>query len=324
MNVDAGKQFLQKLGITTPIDKGDGWISGPCPLARWTHQSGKDNNPSFAIHVGEGQRTYFNCFTCRKGGAEELLQVMELYSKDSEEQYDFAGARLLLQLDDSIVPLPEYGTVSVGQTFEEWPYWWLESFAPVTFFSDAMKYLESRNVSGETIHQFDLRYDTTRSMIVAPFWDVQGRLAGARGRSILQNAVGSHKHFDYHANKISNTKLVWYNEVCLNEDGPVVAVEGQFDVWRTVQAWKKTVGNLTALPTQEKMRKLSYSSCLVHLTDNDKTGDQSAEKFEKICNQLHIPYLHPKLHESVKDPDQCHPEYLKELIESTLIDAGMY
>ena len=128
--------------------------------------------------------------------------------------------------------------------------------------------------------QYDLRYDPKRSMVVAPYRDVFNRLAGARGRSILD---GPQKHYDYTYQSVNNAQLCWYNEPVLNLHGPVVVVEGQFDCWKTVQAFPKTVANLTAKPTMEKMKKLGDCGVVIQIPDRDEAGQG---KRHSVCQAL--------------------------------------
>ena len=166
----------------------------------------------------------------------------------------------------------------------------------------------------DTAQQFDLRYDPKRQMIVAPYRDVFNRLAGARGRSITHEGPG--KHYDYTYQNVNNARLCWYNEPVLNLSGPVVVVEGQFDCWKTVQAYPKTVANLTAKPTIEKMKKLGDSGIVIQIPDRDNAGQESVYRYAKLCHQLGLDHRPIWLDEGVKDPADCHVDYLKDRIHA--------
>jgi len=241
--------FLTALRVSQIRVKDNGWIESTCPLARWTHKGHKDSNPSFGVSITPGGRSHFLCFACRQGSAEELVQCIELYSHNSPD-YDFAVCHALLTDEEYVTPLPPYGEFTqTVQPFIEWPPYWLESFQRAFWVAEAAVYLASRGISPTTLEVYNLRYDPKRQMIVCPYWDVFGRLAGARGRSIHDDAP--HKHHDYTFQGVNNARLVWYGEQVLNHDGPVVVVEGQFDLWKTAQAFPKTVAALTAKPTIE-------------------------------------------------------------------------
>jgi hypothetical protein len=319
MTVEQAVAFLEALGATQIRAKDNGWVESSCVLAPWTHKHHTDFTPSFGLSISPGERSYFLCFACRQGSAEELLHVLELYSKGTG-QYDFARCHQILSEEQYVVPLPAYGEFTKPQqVFQEWPQYWLESFQSVSWVIDALKYLTFREVSATTIAQYDLRYDPKRQMIVAPYWDVYKRLAGARGRTIVDDgSKGPQKHYDYTFKSVNNARLVWYGEPVLNLPGPVVVVEGQFDLWRTVQAFPKTVANLTAKPTLEKMKKLGDCGMVIQIPDRDEAGQESVGRYAHFCQQLGLKHKVIRLDDGVKDPAECHPDYLRDKIQEQL------
>ena len=319
MDAESGVAFLQALHCQKIRIKDNGWIEAACPLAKWLHKHAVDNSPSFGLSISSGERSHYSCFACRHGSVEELLQTLELYTAGKSHQYDFKLCHQLLDEEQQILPLPEYGGKKSGAVeFEEWPAYWLNSFQSSSWADPAIKYLAYRNVSPTTQKVFDLRYDSKRQMIVAPYYDVFNRFAGARGRSILSEATGASKHYDYSWQGKNNYRLVWYNEPVLNLSGPIVVVEGQFDCMRVAQVFPKVVAALTAKPTFEKMKKLGDCPFIIQIPDTDETGKMSMSVYAEMCAQLGIGYKMLWLDEGVKDPDQCHPDYLKEKIEGLL------
>lgn len=308
--------FLEALRATQIRVKDNGWVEATCPLAKWTHKHHIDQTPSFGLRIAPGERSHFLCFACRQGSAEELLHSLELYAKASMG-YDFARCHQILADEQFVVPLAEYQEFQQPpQIFYEWPQYWVDSFTHAAWDKGAAKYLAFRGVSVTTMAQFDLRYDPKRQMIVAPYRDVFHRLAGARGRSILEE--GPKKHHDYTYQNVNNARLVWYHEPVLNQPGPVVVVEGQFDLWRTVQAYPKTVANLTAKPTMEKMKKLGDCGLVIQIPDRDEAGRESSTRYAHLCGQLGLKHRVIKLDEGVKDPAECHVDYLRDKIQECL------
>lgn len=315
MTAEQAVAFLEALRCKQIRVKDNGWVEAGCPLARWLHKGHVDHSPSFGLSITPGGRSYFLCFACRQGSAEELLYCLEMYSQFSTE-YDFAQCHQILLDEPEVMPLPPYGEhLLAAQVFTEWPQYWLESFTPAPWVDEAMVYLEGRQVSMEVITMFQLRYDTKRRMIVAPYFDAFGRLAGARGRSIVDT---SYKHHDYTFQGVNNARLVWYYEPVLNLPGPVVVVEGQFDCFRTAQAFPKTVANLTAKPTMEKMRKLGGCGTVIQIPDRDEAGEQSVERYAKFCQQFGLKHRVVWLDPSCKDPAECHVDYLKDKIHAAI------
>lgn len=326
MDAAQAVQFLTALKCKHVKIKNNGWVEAACPLAPWTHKSGKDSNPSFGVTIDPGKRSYFSCFSCMKGSVEELVQLIALYAKETIADYDIAQAHALIDDELKVLPLPEYGSKLNVQVFEEWPKYWLDAYVEIEYHEQKLPalsnspwtYLALRKVPVEIVHAFKLRWDDYRKMVVAPYWDVFGRFAGARGRSILPDTSGPQKHFDYSWNGRNNSRLVWYNEQCLHMPGPVVVVEGQFDCWRTSQAYPKVVANLTARPMLEKLKKLGDSPFVIQIPDRDDAGIMSADLYAQLCKKLGIRYKRLTLDDGVKDPDDCHPEYLKTKIQELL------
>lgn len=318
MTVEQCLAFLEALRVKNVFVKDNGWVIGSCPLAQWTHKNRTDHSPSFGLSISPGGHSYFMCFACRQGSAEELVSSIEMYSQAlPERDYDFLRCHQILSEEEYVVPLPAYGEFGPpGQVFTEWPAYWLDSFQKAEWVDTSMNYLNHRNVAMTVILQFDLRYDPKRQMLVAPYRDVFGRLAGARGRAI--DVLAKQKHYDYTFQGVNNARLVWFNEPVLNLPGPVVVTEGQFDCMRTVQAFPKTVANLSSKPTLEKMKKLGDCGTVVQIPDRDEAGAQSVQVYAKFCHQFDLKHRVVHLDEGVKDPDECSPDYLRDKITEVL------
>lgn len=323
MNSEQARAFLQALGGKKPEVLGK-WVRSSCPLAPILHQNHKDTNPSFGLTHELDKPSRYNCFACGHGSALELVQAMEFYGL----QVNFKLARQILDNEKlEVVPLPEYGEFNHPEdmwVFQPWPEGALQLLPAIAHLGGppiAISYLHGRGVTDEQIKVFDLRWDADRQMIVFPIREAYGQLAGARGRSVNDESKGPDKHHDYsHKGVPKNIKGVWFNEPVLHLPGPVVVVEGQFDVLRVAQVWPKVVGNLTAMPTADKLIKLATCERVIHIPDNDKTGLQSVAKFKEGLSKYGSTYSLLALPETVKDPGACHVGYLKDLIERHVED----
>ena len=60
MNLEQVKQFALAVGTKVENHSGD-WAACCCPLAPFTHDSGRDSHPSFAIRHGDNLESIFNC-----------------------------------------------------------------------------------------------------------------------------------------------------------------------------------------------------------------------------------------------------------------------
>lgn len=302
MTPEQGRAFLLALGGKPEQYSGGGWIKCPCLLAPYTHKNGKDNNPSFGLSVGEAKVSKFNCFTCRSGSPEELLQTLEHYSGGSP-QYNFAAARAMLQQETvDVFPLAPFAEFQhdITQEFFEWPAWFVDTYPEAWDNQAAMDYLTKRGVSVAEAFFFDLRWDHTRNMVCFPFRNVHGKLAGMRGRCIYPEGQ---QHYDYTWNKVNNTGLVWYNEQVLNAEKPVIVVEGQFDCLRVQRVYPYSLANLTAKAMYAKVKKLVQAPGVILMLDNDKTGQDAIARYEEYFKLFNIPYQIVFPSEDAKDPD---------------------
>lgn len=295
MSPEAAIKFLKALGAKDAKYDGGNWVKAPCILAPWTHKGGRDTNPSFGVKVND-MTPHYNCFSCRAGQLFTLIQEVEMFlAKDPSQKpyFDTALARTILENDGfDIEPLPEFSEFGgSGQEFQEWPEYFIDSFANWEFSARAAKYLKQRNVSTETAKAHGLKFDSKKDMIVFPYYNLYGKLAGARGRAIELTGEPPKKqrHYDYTWNQVNNANLVWYNEQALTEEKPVVIVEGQFDKMRVSEVYPHVMANLTAKPILAKMKKLSYAPSVILMTDNDETADTAITKYAEYLDGMNKP-----------------------------------
>lgn len=295
MSPEAAIKFLKALGAKEAKYDGGNWVKAPCVLAPWTHKGGRDTNPSFGIKVND-MTPHYNCFSCRSGQLFTLIQEVEMFlSKDASQKghYDTMLARTILENDGfDIEPLPEFSEFGgSGQEFQEWPDYFIDSFANWEYSARAANYLKQRNVSTETAKAHGLKYDSKKDMIVFPYRNLYGKLAGARGRAIELHGEPPKKarHYDYTWNQVNNANLVWYNEEAIAEEQPLVIVEGQFDKMRVSEVYPHVVANLTAKPIAAKMKKLAYAPSFILFADNDDTADTAIQKYLEWFDHMDKP-----------------------------------
>lgn len=280
LNVGSIVSVLNALGCEDPGPAGV-WVTCRCPLAWVRHKSKKDSTPSFGVSIKTG---VWNCFACDSGTLEDLVGVLEMYEskQPSGRVRDFQRARSILQGVELEEPLPEYGKEEKLQEFYPWSEHWTASFLRASDSPEASKYLSGRLVGVEQQAQFDLRWDSTRRMVVAPYRNVWGQLAGARGRAV--DDWKGVRHHDYSFNGENNSALVLFNEQVISDAVskhlPVILVEGQFDTMAVARVYEQVVGNLTAKPTPAKIATLN--NCpegVLLMLDSDAAGQEAAKKW---------------------------------------------
>jgi hypothetical protein len=303
MNADQGRQFLAALGTKVESQTAE-WLRARCPLAPWTHPSGHDTSPSFGLTIAESSHSAYHCFACSTGSPEQLIQALELhtnYGKDTRgRSIDLAKARETLEHEElKVVPLPTYSEFGAApsKVFVPWDESTLEVLPLAAEDDKARQYLKYRGFDPQTVGT-QLLVDPYRDMIVFPYRDVYGRLAGMRGRLMdfgqklyFPDGKPRLKHYDYTLGEgdnkgPNNSYFCWYGEECLNEGGTVVVVEGQFDCLRVRQVYPRVVANMTAKPSSRKVEKLAYAANVIILMDNDATGQAASEMWAQRLRDL--------------------------------------
>jgi hypothetical protein len=325
MTPDQAINFLKALGSKPHYD-GSGWVRADCPLAPFTHKNSKDSNPSFGVSVIPGTHSAYNCYTCSSGSMEQLLQTVELYTQNNpnwKHRYNVKAARQLLSEEEvEVLPLPEFSEFGGGseQQFQEWPSYFIDSFMSWEFSKAANDYLTKRQVPSWQREKHGLRFDSKRNMIVCPYKNVYGCLAGARGRNVGMMGM---PHFDYTWNHVNNASLVWFNEEALQHEEPVVIVEGQFDAFRVERVYPHVIGNLTGKPVASKMKKLQQSPGAIIMGDNDPTADVSIKKYLDYLDKYGVQCAviqPPKEYDSdgkliKQDPDSMGEDWIREQLK---------
>lgn len=311
--------FLKALGVKS-VNATSNWVMCSCPLAPFTHKSGKDSNPSFGVTLSSGESRY-NCFTCAGGSLEDLVSTLDFHCQKNPELYkvyDLKAAREILYGENvEVFQLPEFEEFmeSDHKPFEEWPEWFLSNFPSALSSDKAMSYLTSpkRRLSEALVLKYDLRYDQSRNMVLTPYRNVYGKLAGIRGRGLPDSMM---EHYDYSFNKSNNAKQVWCGEETLNLEGDLIIVEGQFDRIRVAETYPKVIANLTAKPTEAKVRKLAGMDKVWLMLDNDKTGVEATSKFKKALQYYGVASEEIPYPITYKDPDSMSSDVMLEVLKS--------
>lgn len=289
MNEEGVRWAGAVLGIALkPEISSTGWIEAPCPYAPWTHASGQDENPSFAISVsGEDHRhSNFICHTCKRKGRLPALS------------YELGRLRHHARVD------LDTDYVALGQKFEEIELRGVPRELPKTWDDDhgdeeerpqhhevepldlpsavGHPYLGKRGILWNTAISLGLLHDEYRSRIVFPVRDYRGRLKGYTGRSYRPTFLRDGRP----APKVRDYLGLPKRELLLGEDrvrprhaqngrfSPIVVVEGLFDYARLTQhGVRNVVALLGSALTPEKLARLRYFDMpIVWMTDPDEAG----------------------------------------------------
>jgi hypothetical protein len=296
------RRLLACLGVHAGGPHGE-WYRAPCPLAFHHHRSGTDHNPSFGVHIEPTGRSGYQCFSCqiRSRDLADLIVDIAFALKTPVHPPPPMNLQLAQEIINAESEIGYTGTEWLPhpsvQVLEEFPQWWLDSFPSVFRFPAAQAYLNGRGVTPSLWSDLELRFDSSRNMVACPFWNISGKLAGMRGRSII---TGAYPHYDYSWNHYNNTKLVLYLENRIDWAKPVVVVEGEFDAMQVIQVYPNVVANLTATLSEPKLKTLELAIALIGFFDNDEAGERASAMMKTRFGFVYRAVTYPE--GSAKDP----------------------
>lgn len=296
MTKDDAVQFLKVLGATK-IDLGSlPWVHGNCPLARYTHQKGYDQNPSFGILTGKS-RARCHCFSCNTSGSpNEILGLILLHAK-GQHGYDIRAAEKIIEGDGATLDLSTDEDARYDQSLMEFPETFWQSFPQVS--DEARAYLNGRGVTDKEIVAHDIRWDGLSRRVCVPVRGFDGLLYGVRGRAI--DKTNSLRYLSYPFAKITNPQ-VWLGEHDVDFEQPILVVEASFQYIAARRVWKNTVAPLSAGLHLPQAKRMGSGFCFVHLFDGDKAGRAASKKLKE--------FLPEATHVRLDLPDDCGPDDL--------------
>lgn len=303
MNKENVRKFALCIGTKVESVSSAGWASCKCPLAPWTHDSGKDGNPSFAIKIEESGESTFNCYTCKSGDLLQLVQLLKGFGAKAPK-YKLADAVALVMAEDeadqNVVVVKDYEEVEATTTFHPFKESWVYSFMPAKKSPAAMKYLSTRQISPAIIEALNLRFDTSKKTVCFPYRDFKNRLAGFRGRYI-NPAPGTSSYHMYKSHEGGYNPQVWYGEEWVDLDRPVVMVESVFDLASVARVYDNVVAPLTVGMSMEKVKRMANALEIITLFDNGVGGDKARKLIDKYLPKSSRVHLLP---ENAKDPGE--------------------
>ena len=295
------------------------WVRAPCPLAPWTHDSGRDSNPSFGVKIADNKESLFNCFACRSGDCTLLIELLSEFGAQAP-RFNLAKAMVLIANEDDGKLHAEIRDAEVIITRPDdmirvWPHEWLTSFSMVHRVPRAQEYLRSRNVAPLISSKLGLRYDATLDCVCFPIQDNVGDLIGMRGRRIApQDDQPKYNMYKY---KGDYSNLPWYGEQWLDDLRPLLMVESVFDVASAIRVYDNVCAPLTVGMSKDKVRRMKGFMEIVTLFDNGKGGDKARTLITKyLPDASRIIHLTPP--PDVSDPGDMTVQQLVEVVSTHL------
>jgi 5S rRNA maturation endonuclease (ribonuclease M5) len=267
-------KFLTALGAEN-VSEGPKWIKCSCPLARWYHRDGTDDRPSFGIKIGDNSK--FNCFSCGKTGPVSYLPTMlrMLTGREWKELYGLSIGGVSVNPRSAPVK-PKYMPRSV----------FLKMFSVLDF--------NYRGLDKATIEEHEIRFDTREKRVVIPILDEKGRIAGIKGRTIINSTLRHKLYTGKDGPEFSDVDPkslgVWYGiDRSLAPRKALILTEGEFDVLALLQSGIQNVwGCLGVGVTSAQMKTLArVRNPLWLFFDNDVAGKQLVERIVNELSKTH-------------------------------------
>jgi len=315
MNLEQVRQFALAVGTRVETVSG-AWASCRCPLSPWTHDSGSDSHPSFAISFGENIESVFNCFTCDSGDLLKLITILQEFGA-KPPRFDLRAATRLWSDEES---------GDIAMTFTEaddyenpmadfiWPEKFLDSFQPAYKVPMAKRYLNDRNVSKKVANALGIRWDLSRRCVCFPVRNWEGLLVGLRGRII--NPKDGPRYHDY-GYRGKRNKLPWYGESTVDVDKRVLMVESVFDYAAAYPVYRNILAPLTVGLSHAKCNRVRDVFDIVTLFDNGKGGDKGRSKISERLPDATITHLHPPA--SADDPGDMTKKQLRQALKKHIV-----
>lgn len=292
----------------------DKWLCS-CPFAPWRHGKGTDFKPSMSITLEDGD-LHFWCYSCGFSG-DVYGVAIELHCRG------WAGdiRALVCHSMSAAEGLPLKEMVGDADEFVQrpaskatvWPFpeSWLANFDAWDHASDAVGYLEGREVSSVVADKMDLRYDVVEYRVGAPVRTFDGKLAGFHGRAVLEDADLKYRMYSFQGH---TNPVVWLGENWVNLDEPVLVVESLFDLARVLEVAPNAICPLTAMFSQAKAARLSNAASIVSMFDNDDAGKMATARLQKGAVDFgpKKDFCSVRIPKGFKDPGEMPLDMLKE------------
>jgi len=292
------------------------WVTTLCPFAPWSHEKGKDTNPSFGVSVKEdGDTSVYHCFTCKKKGKLSDLPKHLTDVSDDDAWMEFQED---IPEDESLgAGLPTWNNRKVKERAERLPQPLPVSHLQVYDKAGAHPYLQERGISSAAAESMDLRVDEDdghgTERILFPLFSPDGGFYGYTGRAVLPDAQPRIR--DYFG--LPKKLLLLGAEHVEPHDDKIILVEGLFDYAKLFQHGMCAVASMHANLTDYQAQILKdFGRPVVVMYDNDKAGRDGAKIVKQKLGK-HVPLLKVRYPSGTKDPGELTKNLLYRMLSNT-------
>ena len=307
-------QFMLSLGVDDDsiiIDEDRRWVRCSCPLAPWTHASGKDSSPSFGITIRDEDdetQSVAHCYTCGRYSVdreywkiEDVLHKFWLVSGEYPKAaaHIYASGKKSAEFDSINIPDREV----VWETPDCYPYHVLKKYPKLKHRKihdlEALSIVDylcfHRGLSEEILDFYNVRFNSERGTMVFPLTGIDKKVYAIRERACSYTrkdiwTVSSstlkrdHQITDYIPPKITASGAM-FGLAQIDITKPVITLcEGEIDAMKL-----KMFGAINPLATATNQVTMSqfrnmqgYIDKLIHVPDADQAGVITVVKLQKL------------------------------------------
>lgn len=310
----------------------NGWVSMRCPLAQWTHTTGRDSRASAGISIQENNTSVFNCMTCKT--KVPLQGLIKKFAEFTGEDLD----ELIDELEDEAYlgprSLAKWGERQ-DHNEDDPPVLNTELMLDLYDSAAGHRYLRKRGITADIAEKLQLKVDPRdpadgEERILFPAFNPEGELIGFSGRATNPRALL--KVRDYGGFRKAKALLGAHLITQENPD-KIIVVEGLFDYANAWQQGYPAVAVMHSTLTAYQARLLKNFSKPTYLFyDNDDAGmsgvDIAGKQLVRYMPVMKVRYPEvwiedPKEEEGghwLKDPG----ELLAEDFEGMINDARLF
>jgi hypothetical protein len=304
MNKSSLEKFLAAMGWKAKSWSLD-WVTVSCPFAKWRHQKGTDNNPSFGLSITPGGHSWSHCFACNYHNdlSTMVYELRHLHGDETKQLFNLKAALQLIasEEEDAIEEAFDFSKQILSDQDDgdnPFPQWWVDSFPSALESGQALSYLHSRSVPVPVVQALDLRWDGLQKRVCFPVRDYKKQVRGLHGRAIFKGIEPTYRMYVFQQ---KNNPIVWLGEHWIDPEKPIVVTESCFDLASVYRVYRNVICPLTASLSEAKIKRLQKLDGFHYVTmfDGDKAGQQAEKKFKAV--------LKPPIYKRVLLPEETDP-----------------
>ena len=269
----------------------EGWVNCSCPIAEYTHLSGKDYHPSFGATIREDGPSYYKCWTCCEDPKPLQHLIHQIWVNTGKYPWGLAEIYNELEIWKTEKLLPEYDDKWIIEAHSDVldfiPQPVVDIFPNVTSkrFPELHQYLLNRGISEKTYTRFDVRA-TPRRDLVFIFTNILGNAKAIVYRSMINKRISILKAEHLQLTGIQFPKKgesgAWFGIHLIEIGKPLLIVESEIDQMRSYElGFHNVIASGGTGVTKQQVKSLQNQVIYIGF-DSDSPGKKGARRLAKM------------------------------------------